>query len=407
MLTNLVQLITTTTYKYKYKYNYKCGPIAEVDVPSAAPSNSPAPTLDLLLRDTTVFLDDAEDGDMFGYSLAMQEPFIVVGTKGIHNHTGATYIYNTEGSLLHTLTSPLTLTLTSNLTLTSTLTSNLTLTDLEFGCAVGISEDVIVVGAHRDNDDKGAAYLFNATTAELISTLTPSTLEESDDFGVAVAISENYVIVGAQGTNSFAGTTYVYDRLDLENPTQMTPDDLGNKTFFGCAVSVFDDILVVGAYRQIVGDNAPGAAYMYNLNSNSNSNSNSNPQTHIAKLEPTDGKEFDLYGLAVAVYEDTVAIGAFNNNAIGAVYVYNTLGAFITKLSDPNGKGGDRFGMHVDANDNFIVVRAAFNVFVYDRQDNISFLAKREAPGELGDVTVFDTTVVVGDRNANSIRIIS
>ena len=68
--------------------------------------------------------------------------------------------------------------------------------------SVAVSGDIVVVGAHRDDDngrESGSAYVFEASTGNLVHKLTAPDGEEFDQFGYSVAMSEDTVVVGAQG----------------------------------------------------------------------------------------------------------------------------------------------------------------------------------------------------------------
>ncbi|MFH1874821.1 MAG: FG-GAP repeat protein [Pseudomonadota bacterium] len=91
-----------------------------------------------------------------------------------------------------------------------------------FGCALDIIENCLVVGA-PNQDTTGAAYIYSKLAAgwTLTDTLTPSEslILEQDEFGFAISIKDNYILIGAPnsrvGENAGAGAVYLFERQDI------------------------------------------------------------------------------------------------------------------------------------------------------------------------------------------------
>ncbi|MFN2272584.1 MAG: FG-GAP repeat protein, partial [Anaerolineae bacterium] len=106
--------------------------------------------------------------------------------------------------------------------------------------------------------------------------LTASDAAADDEFGYAVAVSGDTVVVGAWQNNSF-GAAYVFERnYDPNNPgtpladnwgqvQELTASDAAMGDFFGLSVAVSGDTVVVGASGENGGPGDPllgaGAAY--------------------------------------------------------------------------------------------------------------------------------------------------
>jgi len=110
----------------------------------------------------------------------------------------------------------------------------------EFGFAVAIGGNNVIVGAYRDDDkgdDSGSAYVFtrSGTTWTQQQKLTADDGEAGNKFGYSVAISGINVIIGANKDNDKggdSGSAYVFSLID-DNWNQMiklTADD----GYFGC-----------------------------------------------------------------------------------------------------------------------------------------------------------------------------
>ncbi len=127
-----------------------------------------------------------ESFDSFGRSVALSGDLVVIGADGDNTGSpgsGAAYVYAvSSGELVQTLANP-----------------TPAFVDL-FGYSVGISGDNVVVGAFRADEgarDSGAAYLFTATTGELVNTWANPTPADLDVFGASAAVDGSTVVVGA------------------------------------------------------------------------------------------------------------------------------------------------------------------------------------------------------------------
>ncbi len=72
-----------------------------------------------------------------------------------------------------------------------------------------------MVGARPDDEngsDSGSAYVFGWNGSQWVETkLVASDAASFDNFGTAVAVSRDRVVVGALGDDSFRGSVYVFD----------------------------------------------------------------------------------------------------------------------------------------------------------------------------------------------------
>ena len=215
----------------------------------------------------------------------------------------------------------------------------------QFGLAVAISGDTIVVGAPFEDgsartvngaDDNaasnaGAAYVFvrNAGVWAQQSYLKASNAGAGDNFGASVAVSGDTVVVGASiedgsatGVNGAdddaatnAGAAYVFVRnagvwsqQAYLKASNTDPDD-----GFGISVTVSGDTVVVGANGEdgsATTVNGPdddtlvtaGAAYVFVRIGGT--------WTQQAYLKPANAGLGDQFGNAVALAGDTLVVGA-------------------------------------------------------------------------------------------------
>ena len=169
---------------------------------------------------TTFFSPTASSFDFFGQAVAVSGNLMAVGTFLDDNggvDAGSVQIFDTEtGALLHSIPNP-----------SPAARDN-------FGVSVAMSNDLLVVGAHRDDagaTDAGTAYLFDALSGTLLHTLDNPLPNDQDNFGISVAIDGTNVVVGADNDDTDAlntGAAYVFDAgsgLLLRTISNPTPDD--------------------------------------------------------------------------------------------------------------------------------------------------------------------------------------
>lgn len=280
----------------------------------------------------------------------------------------------------------------------------------EFGVSIAIDGDVLAIGALGARSHRGAAYLYSRSAAwAKIKELPEAPLVPGDEdaingfqFGEAVALEDDTLLVGAPRTTlqigdpllfppiSQAGAVFVFQRntggpnawgqvkrLIAENPT-----DNAN---FGNALDIDAGRLIVGARFEnlVVNDQiqeySRGAAYIFERD-----NGATNAWGHVASLHATDAGSFDYFGSDVGILGDQAWVGSpysdgagFNNQ--GAVYAYernqggaNSWGAApIIGASD--GLPSEAFGSALAVSANELVVgapaRDESGTYVFDASD--------------------------------------
>ncbi len=194
---------------------------------------------------------DAEDGDEFGFSVAISGDYAVVGAHkedGVAGtDRGAVYVFDRNSGGPDAW---------GEVTI---LTASDAEDGDEFGCSVSIGGDFVVVGAdHKDGagTDSGAAYIFDrnkdgpdAWGEALI--LTASDAETNDQFGWSVAISSDSVVIGAPyegDAGVYLGAVYVFHRTTgtMWKLTAASAED-GDRFGNSVSISINGDYVVVGA----------------------------------------------------------------------------------------------------------------------------------------------------------------
>ncbi len=323
---------------------------------------------------------DGADGDEFGISVAVDGDNVVVGARGDDLDKGAIYVFS----------KPADDNWTSTITETKLTATGGEADDL-FGAPVALYGDTIVVGAPRDQIEvsggvarSGSAYVFtkNSGVWSQAANLTATDAATGDEFGISVAVDDDTIAVGAYGKdgNSItdSGLVYVFVKsggaawATTTETVQLRASDRAANDNFGRSVAVNGSTVVVGASgdRNTVGGTevSTGSAYVFTRPDNGWTNS---AGTETAKLTATDAAHTDQFGRSVAVYGDTIVVGAHQNDDdgedSGSIYVFikptngwtDTTGT--VKLTASNAATGDRFGIALALDGDTALVAAPRN----------------------------------------------
>ena len=314
-----------------------------------------------------VTVGSVQASDYFGFSVAISGGTVVVGavledssSTGVNStpnesalSAGAAYVFVRSGA---------TWTQQAYLKPASV---GITQAGDQFGYAVAISGDTIIVGANAEDsstlgidstpnekgyDDtdgyqSGAAYVFvrSGTTWTQQAYLKPANVGSSqsyDQFGSSVAVSGDTVVVGSvqessssTGINSTpnesapnAGAAHVFVRTGITwaHQAYIKPGSVGTtqaNDYFGGSVSLSGDTLVVGASQESsssTGVNSTpdesasgaGAAFVFVRSGNT--------WTQQAFLKPASvgtSQAGDSFGVSVAVSGDTLVVGAYQERS--------------------------------------------------------------------------------------------
>jgi len=200
----------------------------------------------------------------------------------------------------------------------------------------------------------------------------------------------------------------------------------GSGDVFGLSVGLFKDTLVVGAVYEdssattVNGEaneasSDSGAAYVYSRHGGT--------WQQDAYLKPTDTSPQDYFGTSVAIWEDTIVVGATHDDVInlattptrsGVVYVFVRKQGdwvFQQRLTPSSGNPGDLFGYHVALEGDTLVVAAAADggagaAYVYTRSGDTWTEQQKLKPSKPqtnamfgSNVAVFADTIAVGAQN--------
>ncbi len=247
-----------------------------------------------------------------------------------------------------------------------------------FGKALAIDGDFAIIGAPDANapavPSAGAAYIFQRIGSNWTQTakLTAEDAAENDSFGAAVDIKQNYAIIGAPYADpcgySSAGAAYIF-KFNGSNWTQikkLIDPNTANLDNFGEAVAIDSTYALIGSSSDDDNGSSSGSAHIYK--------NNSDTWPYHQKLTPTDPDAYDYFGIAAAIDQNNLIIGAHGNTPAGCAYVFklqNNNWTQSQKLTPSACEENGFFGYKLDLDSNNIVIGAladlgyAGSAFIY------------------------------------------
>jgi hypothetical protein len=300
----------------------------------------------------TLVASDGAQNDQFGAAVAVDGDTAVVGAIGADSNTGAAYVFTLSGESWE---------------LTGKLVSSDGAAGDQFGAAVAIQGDVIVVGApfHPPNE-AGAAYTFPATGPAVrteTAKLTASAPSADAQLGTSVAIDGETIVAGAPAMGTVGpGAAYTFPATGpSQNQTAvLTASDAEAGAALGESVAVDGDTIVAGA--PLDDANSVGAAYTF-------ATTGDPVDDETAKLTASDSPPNGALGTSVAIDGDTIVAGAPGVTlgslaTAGAAYTFDATGLAIrnetAQLTLSNPAANDEFALSVDISGPTILAGAPF-----------------------------------------------
>jgi len=229
-----------------------------------------------------------------------------------------------------------------------------------FGSAISISGDYAIVGASYDDDsgnNAGAAYIFynNSGTWVQQSKLIASDGESNDYFGLSLVISGDFAFIGAFRNGNNLGAVYVFENISetWTETAKLTASDGMEGDLFGYSIATEGDYTVICSYN----DDNIGAAYVFqNI---------SGTWTETAKLLADDVIEGDNFAHSLSISGDYIIAGAASQDGndvyTGASYIfYNNAGTWTqtAKVTASDATAYDYFGNAVSISGDYVAIGA-------------------------------------------------
>jgi outer membrane protein assembly factor BamB len=278
--------------------------------------------------------------DFFGNSVAMEGNYVLIGAKG--DDTDAS---NAGRAYLFDAT-------TGNLL--HTFRDPNPVAQTRFGSNVALSGNFIVIGKQEEQLGPGRAFVFDAVTGNLLHTLLNPQPAAGDSFGFNVAIDGNRIVVGAaldDSVASNAGQAFLFDATTgalLRSIRHPTPAPLD---VFGASVDIEGETIVVGATLDDTGALDTGQALVFDATTGNFRFAINNPSPAVSAFFSGNVGISGNKILVSEVRNDTYGIDA------GIAYVFDaTTGARLHTFHDPiPPTSSELFGVgsHVSGNDVF------------------------------------------------------
>lgn len=232
-----------------------------------------SPTNAQLVEQAILTAADGQLGDQLGNRVAIDDGVVVAGAwyedsacpANVRCNSGAAYVFEFTDE--------------HGWQQAAKLTAPDAAEDAYFGYSVAISGTTAVVGAYNDQEFgllSGAAYVFERDNPEcgawgLVAKLLPPDPAEFKEFGHAVSIDGDYIVVGAHGDSSIcdepclAGAAYVFKKQNglWQYQEKLTPHDPAEFKIFGKSVDLDKTTLIVAAPRDDEAAFQVGAVYVF------------------------------------------------------------------------------------------------------------------------------------------------
>lgn len=262
-------------------------------------------------REQRLTPDDGDDGDQFGYSVALDYPYLVIGAPGdddLGTNAGAIYVFwHTGGAWTQ---------------LVKRTASDGGAFD-RFGAAVDISGDLIVVGApgyDGAETNMGALYSFSRTAiiwSEDSDRPEPPTVVENSGFGEALALDGRRLLAGlprAFDGTSDVGAAALYSRNSFTGNwstlEEFNPEPAVFNSRFGSAVALDGDYAAIGAARRMSGGTSSGAVHVF-------VDDDVEGWVEADFIIPPDPHSNQRFGQALSMSSGLLVVGAPNDNEAG------------------------------------------------------------------------------------------
>ncbi|MGD8494578.1 MAG: choice-of-anchor B family protein [Gemmatimonadales bacterium] len=188
-----------------------------------------------------------------------------------------------------------------------------------FGSSMTVAGDVALIGAPWADGQTGAVYLFRAGDAgwKKEAKLESREVEQGDRFGSSLLLSDGTAFVGTERVNRFVGAVFAFeqdeDSGDWDESYTLQPFDAVQQTRFGMNMAAVDGELWIGA----MGVNSfAGAVYRFERGEDGGWQA-------AEKLTADDLASSDVFGIRFDAEGDLAAIAAPNSDfGLGSVYVF-------------------------------------------------------------------------------------
>ncbi|MFM2392936.1 MAG: hypothetical protein RLZZ546_918 [Bacteroidota bacterium] len=331
---------------------------------------------------TNIVAPDQASNAEFGYSVAVNGNYMVIGSPGYtvggQARQGKAYVYEFIASTwvhLQTIVAPD------------------GMANDEFGTQVAVNSEYIVISAPNKDigstSNAGKVYVYQQflNTWNLHASLTAFDPEESALFGSEINLSEFYIMVGAPlkneagvfGLTNNVGKVYIYKRTmeDFNFETSLLdPNPILNDNF-GSSIAFDGNDLFISTPNK-------GNGIYFNHGIVNRYRKEDNVWTFQNEILPKNRTNQLRYGIDLAVHEGILVIGSNksfgNNTEQGAVDLFKLEDdgwCFKTELTATDGASSNNFGSAVSVYSGDIFVGSPYSdLFGYNNNGDVYFFKK-------------------------------
>lgn len=283
---------------------------------------------------------DGETDDRFGSAVAVDGNTLLVGATRPDSSRGAVYVFEKNNGAW-------------------TQTARFTADDLaagdNFGAVLALSGNHALVTAPSQNDRAGAVYAFMKHNGMWMQHAKLGTdIETNDRFGTAIALDGNMALIGAPRQDNNKGNVYTYWYDEAAGAWMekglLESENLSVGSRFGSALTINDGWALVGAP---MAGGFTGAAFAFQYDEAAG--------TWMEKgmIEPETEERQLRFGSTVDFGDGKAWVGAPGANGFtGMIYLYEAGGdwAAAGTIAQENGASRGFFGGTMDVHDDLAVV---------------------------------------------------
>jgi len=182
-----------------------------------------------------------------------------------------------------------------------------------------VDSDYAVIGAMGDTNSTGPhgkAFVFHRSsgdTWEAVAMLEPDYAEYNDEFGFAVDISGDQIIVGALGAGNHDGEASIFERTgsgpgDWTRVQTLSLSNRYDNHWFASSVGIDNGVAVMGAYQYDTPSTNCGAVGVFVRAGGTW------PRTETQLLQASDVNSQDYFGRGVDIKDHVIVVGAPQND---------------------------------------------------------------------------------------------
>ncbi|MBT4064233.1 MAG: choice-of-anchor B family protein [Candidatus Marinimicrobia bacterium] len=240
----------------------------------------------------------------------------------------------------------------------------------DFGFAIDINNDLMIVGSPHRANIQGGAFLYQKNDTDkwtLIKTISPDSDEWTMDFGSEVAVGEDVILIGDRDVHNGEGKVFTLYKEGEEWRTgsPLNYNYINDDGHFGHSISI-------DGQKALIGSRDGNVAVQYDFNTMTHSWT----ESHV--FSPYYYQSNGRFGFSVELSGEYAIIGSPGYDKKGFIEIHkleNESWEKVTKISNPEDEVGTYFGASIAMENNQIAV-GHFNgekSFIYSTEDFNTF----------------------------------